>query len=317
MALEIRAYDDPVFRLVALIGATAISFSAIFVRLADVSPSTAAFFRPAYALPILIVLWWLTRGEEARSLRARAFAVGGGLLTGVSFTLWNYAIEMIGAGLSTVLGNTQVVFVAILAWWLYGERPSRLAMFAVPLVFAGVVFTSGLGRADAYGQDPILGTVLSLANALVYTSFLLIFRSLTRGLRLPTGPQLDATAGAVVATLVGGLLTDPGFSLVPTWPAHGWLALLGLGSQVIGWLCIMAALPRLPALDTSVILLMQPVLTVVWALLIFGEFLSVVQWSGVALVLVGIAALSLGSSLKPAPGDVAAPGPVPSDAGDG
>lgn len=301
------------FRLVALAGAVAISFSAIFVRLAGVSPSTAAFFRPAYALPVLVLLWWLTRSHEGRSLRARLLAIGAGLLTGISFTVWNYAIEMIGAGLSTVLGNTQVVFVGLIAWWLYGERPSRMALFAIPVVFAGVVFTSGLGRADAYGADPILGAALSLANALVYTTFLLVFRALSRGLRLPTGPQLDATVGAVVATLLGGILTDPGFSLVPSWPAHGWLALLAVGSQVIGWLCIMAALPRLPALDTSVILLMQPVLTVVWALLIFGEFLSPLQWTGVALVLVGIAAISLGGSARIAPGDVAAPRPVPSD----
>ena len=295
------------FRLVALVGAIAISFSAIFVRLADVSPSTAAFFRPAYALPILVLLWWWTRRQDHRSVRARLMAIGGGLLTGISFTLWNYAIEMIGAGLSTVLANTQVVFVALIAWWLYAERPSRAALVAIPVVFAGVAFTSGLGRADAYGQDPVLGALLSLANAFVYTAFLLIFRALSRGLRLPTGPQLDATMGAVIAALAAGLLTDPGFSFVPTWPAHGWLALLGLGSQVIGWLCIMAALPRLPALDTSVILLLQPVLTVIWALLIFGEFLSVAQWVGVALVLVGIAGLSLGGSLKTAPGDVAAP----------
>lgn len=298
------------FRLVALLGAVAISFSAIFVRLADVSPSTAAFFRPAYALPILALLWWLTRRQEGRSLRARAMAIGAGLLTGISFTIWNYAIELIGAGLSTVLGNTQVVFVGIIAWWLYGERPSNVAFVAIPVVFTGVVFTSGLGRADSYGQDPVLGAIFSLANALVYTSFLLIFRALSRGLRLPTGPQLDATIGAVVATLIAGVLTDPGFSLVPTWPEHGWLAALAVGSQVIGWLCIMAALPRLPALDTSVILLMQPMLTVVWALLIFGEFLSPVQWAGVALVLIGIAAMSLRSGTQPAPGDVAAPGPV-------
>lgn len=167
-----------------------------------------------------------------------------------------------------------------------------------------------MGRADAYGADPVLGAILSLANALVYTTFLIVFRALSRGLRLPTGPQFDATVGAVIATLAGGMLTDPGFSLVPTWPEHGWLALLAVGSQVIGWLCIMAALPRLPALDTSVILLMQPVLTVVWALVIFGEYLSMVQWTGVGLVLAGIAGMSLGGSIRPAPGDVASAEPV-------
>ncbi|NIT33257.1 MAG: EamA family transporter, partial [Xanthomonadales bacterium] len=44
----------------------AISFSAIFVRLADVSPITAAFFRAAYAVPFLIALWLVTRARDAR-----------------------------------------------------------------------------------------------------------------------------------------------------------------------------------------------------------------------------------------------------------
>jgi drug/metabolite transporter (DMT)-like permease len=43
----------------AMAGATCIAFSAILVRLADVPPSTAAFYRCAYALPPLALLvWW-------------------------------------------------------------------------------------------------------------------------------------------------------------------------------------------------------------------------------------------------------------------
>lgn len=288
----------PMVRFYAVFGAAAISFSAILVRLADTSPSTAAFFRPFYALPLLALAWWFTREGDARSRRNRLLALGAGMLTGVAFTLWNHAIGFIGAGLSTVLGNTQVVFVGLLAWLLYGERPSNTAFVAVPLVFAGVVLASGLGRADAYGAAPLLGAGLSLANALVYTAFLLIFRAVSGAVKLPTGPLLDATAGAAVAALLLGALTDPAFSLLPSWPAHGWLLLLAFGSQTVGWLCIMVALPRLPALETSVILLLQPALAVVWALWIFQEFLSPLQWAGVVLVLAGVGVLSLAGSVR-------------------
>lgn len=286
-------------RLFALFGAVAISFSAIFVRLAEVSPSTAAFFRTAYALPVLLLLWALTRSDDPRPRRHRWLAFGAGMLTGLSFTVWNFAIADIGAGLSTVLANTQVVFVGLLAWLLYGERPSNLAFAAIPLTFGGVILASGLGSAAAYGDAPVRGAILSIVNALVYTTFLLLFRRVSRGLRLPVGPQLEATAGAVVATLAIGPLVDSGFSLAWSWPAHGWLLALALGSQVIGWLLILGALPRLPALETSVILLMQPVLTVVWAQLIFGEQPSGLQWAGIALVLVGVTGLSLGGSVRP------------------
>jgi drug/metabolite transporter (DMT)-like permease len=108
----------------------------------------------------------------------------------------------------------------------------------------------------------------------------------------------DASLGASLATLASGLLTDPGFSLAFTWPAHGWLILLALGPQVVGWLLILTALPRLPALETSVMLLAQPMLTVVWGRLLFAERLSWVQAGGVALVLAGILALSLAASVR-------------------
>ena len=50
-------------------------------------------------------------------------------------------------------------------------------------------------------------------------------------------------------------------------------------------------------LETSILLLLQPMATVLWGFLIFGEDLSSVQWLGVALVLAGVALPSAGSAL--------------------
>ena len=80
-----------------------------------------------------------------------------------------------------------------------------------------------------------------------------------------------------------------------------WLALLAIGSQVIGWLLIGVALPRLPVVETSVLLLGQPVFTVIWGVLWFDERLSPLQWLGSAIVLAGVAALSLQRSERQPP----------------
>jgi drug/metabolite transporter (DMT)-like permease len=61
----------------------------------------------------------------------------------------------------------------------------------------------------------------------------------------------------------------------------------------VGWLLISVALPRLAALDTSILLLVQPAAALVWAYLILSEDLSALQWVGVALVFGGIGWLSL------------------------
>jgi drug/metabolite transporter (DMT)-like permease len=296
-----------------LIGAAAailISFSAIFTRFAAVSPSTAAFFRPLYALPLIALLYWLTRRSDTRTPRQRLLTVAAGVLMGFSFTVWNYAIEFVGAGLATVLGNTQVLFVGLFTWWVYRERPPASTVWAVPLVLAGVVLVTGVGRDDAYGAQPLLGVAFGLVNALAYTGFLLIFRRTAKGLAHPSGPLLDATIGAAAAGLIFGFLTDPGFSLQPSWPAHGWLLALAIGSQTIAWWAILTVLPRLPSLDTSVLLLIQPMLTVVWGWLLFAEHLSSLQWAGVVSVLAGVALVVIGGAWErsrhrmPNPGEV-------------
>lgn len=275
--------------LIGIAAAVAISFSAIFIRLADVSVSTAAFFRPAYALPFILLLHWGTRRFDTRSSRERWVTLFAGGLMGVAFTVWNYSIAYVGAGLATVLGNTQVVFVGLFAWWVFRERPPAASAVAVPLVLGGVVLATGVGRPDAYGAAPVLGVLYGLGNALAYASFLLLFRRVGRGLALPWGPLLDASFGAALVTLALGVATDPAFDLRPVWPAHGWLLALAVVSQTLAWGAIVAVLPRLPALDTSVVLLVQPVLTVVWGALLFMERPSLLQWAGVVAVLVGVA----------------------------
>jgi drug/metabolite transporter (DMT)-like permease len=284
-------------RLLAVLGIVGISFSAIFVKQADVSPSTAAFFRNAYAVPVLLLVWITIRRRDRRPMSLHWMAAAAGLFLALDLTVWHRSIDLIGAGLATVLANTQVVFVGLAAWAIHRERPTGLAFVTIPVVFAGVVLISGLGRADAFGDDPVGGVAFGLVSGASYAVFLLLFRASNRELAPPPGPLLDATVGAAIGSLIGGA-TDPDFSFAFAWPEHGWLLTLAMVSQVAGWLLITVALPRVPALETSVLLLLQPMLTVLWGLLLFAEYLSVMQWAGVALVLGGVGALTLRGSVE-------------------
>ena len=293
-------------RLLALLGILGISFSAILVKQADVSPSTAAFFRNAYAAPVLFLIWMSIRGRDRRPGSLHWMAAAAGLFLALDLTVWHRSIDLIGAGLATVLANTQVVFVGLAAWVIHRERPTGLALVTIPVVFGGVLLISGLGRSDAFGDDPLRGVAFGVVSGAAYSVFLLLFRASNRELAPAAGPLLDATLGAAVGSLIGGLF-DPDFSLAFSWPDHGWLLTLALVAQVGGWLLIAAALPRVPALETSVMLLLQPMATVLWGLLLFAEHLSAMQWAGVALVLGGVGALTLRGSVERPAGAPAEP----------
>jgi drug/metabolite transporter (DMT)-like permease len=280
-----------VVHLLALLGVLSISFSAIFVRLAAASPVTATFYRGAYAVPVLLVIWLAQKSEDRRGRRERGLAVVSGLLLALDLNLWHESIALLGAGLGTVIANAQVVFVAAAAWVWYGERPTIGRIVTIGVVLGGVVLTSGLARHDAYGAEPITGAVVGMLAAIVYAAFLLVYRHANRTPGPRSGPLLDSTLGMVAGALASAAF-DPHFTFTPGLAPSLYLAALALGSQVIGWLLIGTALPRLPVVETSVLLLGQPVFTVVWGVLMFDERLSALQWTGSAIVLAGVGVLS-------------------------
>ena len=279
--------------LVVLGGALAIAFSGILFRLANVSASTGAFYRCAWALP---PLWLLARWEDSRFAprprRARVLAWSAGGFLAADLVLWHNAIEQVGAGLATVLGNTQVVLVGLVTWLVLRERPSNASFAAIPVVAVGVVLISGILERGAYGDDPTLGAVYGVLTGLAYTGFLVTLREGNRDLRRPAGPLFDATLAAAVGCAAIGVAVGD-LDVTPSWSAQGWLIALALSSQVFGWLLISVSLPRLPAALTSVMLTSQPVCSVALAALILDESPSQLQLLGAACILAGLVVASL------------------------
>jgi drug/metabolite transporter (DMT)-like permease len=275
----------------ALAGAVIISFSAITYQLSGVSASTGTFFRAFYALLALELLVRLNRSEVVRTARERWMAVASGVLLAIDVWLWQTAIGHIGTGLATLIANSQVVIVPLVTWALLAERPSTRAFVTMPVVMGGLVLITGLGGDDAFGSNPVLGVALAVIAAFFYSAFLMLYRRANTSLAPVTGVLRDVVIGSTVAGLATGLLSRD-LDFVPAWPSHGWLLLLALGAQVGGWMLIGYALPRLPAAHTSFAILLQPSLTLVWGAIIFTERPSLIQWSGVVIVLGGIAAVT-------------------------
>jgi drug/metabolite transporter (DMT)-like permease len=287
--------------LAVLVGAVAIAFSGILFRLSHVSASTGAFYRCFFALP---PLWLLARRENRRygppSRRATKLGWIAGAFFAADLILWHNGIEQVGAGLATVLGNTQVVMVGLLAWALLGERPPRSSLAAIPIVAFGVLLISGVLEQGAYGSNPGLGVLYGLLTAIAYSGFLLVLREGSRDLRRPAGPLFTATLASAVGCLaIGAVVGD--LDLTPSWAAIGWLILLALSSQVLGWLLISTSLPRLPAVTTSILLTFQPVCSVLFAALILSESPSWVQLAGAGCILVGLVTATVARRGIPAP----------------
>ena len=292
MPVVARTMDRP--GLAAVAGALTIAFSAILVKLAEVSPSTAAIFRCAYAIPVLGALaLWEDRRFGPRTRRDRLLAAVAGVFFAGDLIFWHHAIEDVGAGLATVLGTLQVVMVPFAAWLLLGERIGRRILVALPLVCSGVVLISGALESGAYGDNPARGVMFGFLTGITYAGFILVLRHGSGDLRRPAGPLFDATAVAAVVAVVAGLAVGDA-DLVPSWPAHAWLVALALSSQVLGWLLITVSLPRLPAALTSVTLTIQPVGSVILGVILLSEEPTLLQLAGVACIIAALLSIATG-----------------------
>jgi drug/metabolite transporter (DMT)-like permease len=262
-----------------------------------------ALGRCGFALPALVLVERLERRRGAAPMtgRNRWLARAAGVCIAADLILWSHSIENIGAGLGTVITNLQVVLVALLAWAFLGERPRRSLAVALPVMVGGLVLVGGLAGGGGYGAHPALGVVFGVATAALYAVYILMLRQAAAGgpgraaggqaggvaRTAVAAPLLQATIGATAGAAVIGLaLRD--FRLGPAWPALGWLVLLALTSQVVGWLLITMSLPRLPAWLVGALLLVQPAGSVILSVIFLGERPTGPQFAGVAVILLGV-----------------------------
>ncbi|HIF37515.1 MAG: hypothetical protein CXT75_04055 [Methanobacteriota archaeon] len=288
---------------IAMFGGVVVSFAPILYALSNANPLTGAFFRMIYALPFLGFIIWFRSLDDSRSMNTRLIAIGAGLAFSLDFLSYHSAVDWIGTGIGTLIGNSQVIIVTLMSWWLLGERPNLSILISLPIVMFGLFLISGIWDDEPYGSHPFRGVIAGVFTAIFYSAFLIIYRFANRELAPATNLQFDSTVGCAFGLLILSFLplqsihVDP-INFEPTLPVHGWLLLLAILSQVVGWLAIAYSLPRLPAAYTSFAILLQPTLTIVWGIVLLFESPSIQQVIGMILILGSIIGVTVYGSVE-------------------
>tara|TARA_B100001123_G_scaffold360650_1_gene416767 strand:+ start:1431 stop:2396 length:966 start_codon:yes stop_codon:yes gene_type:complete len=287
---------------IALFGALAISFAPMLYLFSGKNPLTGAFFRMFYALPLLGIIILISKKHDPRTSKTRLFAFFAGMILAIDFVSYHSAIDWIGTGIATLIGNSQVIIVTLISWWLLNEKPNRSILISLPIVMLGLALISGIWDENPYGESPLKGVIAGVSAAFFYSGFLLMYRYSNRSLAPSANLQFDATSGAVFGLLILGflplqpLLIEP-IDFQPSWPSHAWLILLAAICQTLGWIAISYSLPRLPGAHTSFAILLQPVLTIIWGILFLSESPSLQQSFGMILILGSIIGVTIFGSI--------------------
>ena len=266
-------------------GAFLISFSGVFVKLADVSPLMAAFYR-TFLGGLMLLLILLLCGQALR-IRSAAMRLGlfAGLLFALDLVLWHTSIHFIGPGLSTILANFQVFLLALYGAAVLGERPTWRLGISIILAMAGLYLMAGANW-QQLGKTYRSGVLLGLAAAVCYAAYLLLLRRLQSAADASSALSNLCVISLVTAVLLGVSAWPRGDSFaVPNAPS--WLALLAYAffSQVCGWWLITTGLPRVRTSLAGLLLLLQPALSFIWDLLLFDPRVTPTSICGAAVAL--------------------------------
>lgn len=270
-----------------LAGAVAISFSAIFVRLSEVGPIATAFWRMAFSFPVFYML--MTQQQQhsrphSRSRPDQRWLVAAGVMLAGDLIAWHWSIKFTAVANSVLLANFAPIFVTIGGWLLFRQRVTKLFVAGMILAITGATLLVGASFSLSTGH--LIGDLLALTTAVFYGGYILSVKRCREN--YSTAVVMAWVAGVSSIMLLPIAYFSEGVLLAPT--VTGWVVLLALAlfSHTGGQGLIAFALAHLPASFSSVTLLLQPVLSAIFAWLLLSEALTPGQIGGGLVVLSGI-----------------------------
>ncbi len=271
-----------------VLGSVCISFSPVFVKLAHVGPTSAAFWRMAIGGLALACAAWLRGGLTLGSPGALGLTLACAVAFGLDLLAWHRAIHLIGPGMATILANSQAVLLAAWGVFALGERSLPRLLAALGLAACGIWLLFGPDW-TARPEASAWGLGLGIAAALCYAAFLIFLRRLQTRQDFTEQLRNMALMGLLSAVLLGGTALLGGESLA-IGSRNDLAALLGYGllGQGLGWTLIAANLPRVPLSTAGLVILLQPSLAFVWDVLLFDRRAGSLDILGLCLALAGI-----------------------------
>ena len=275
-----------------LIGAAIIGSNGLMVRMAQMPPTAVAFWRMLLAGVLLAALVSTRHGWQPLSRKAWRWLAVPALAFAVDLWMWHKSILLVGPGLSTLLANAQVFFMAIAGVLLFGERLNARFAAGVLLAFFGLWLLLGADWATLPAQYR-WGVWLGLGAGVCYAAYNVgIKRSQAEAgvgrARVPVEQVLCYAAfGSALCLGLIGWAEGEAFA-PPSLRSWGVLLALAAIGHCLSWVLISRAMGVLPVALAGLLLLAQPIVAYLLDVVFLDISISPRQWLGLAVSLGGI-----------------------------
>jgi drug/metabolite transporter (DMT)-like permease len=268
------------------------SLGGVGIKSLALPPLAVSGWRGVFALPVLagmLLARMRAAGPAAwRPVRA-PWAWIGAAAYAIMMTSFVAATKLTTAASAIFLQYTSPVYVALLSWPLLRERVTWRDAAACAGVLAGMLLFFG----DALSASARLGTALGILSGLGAAALPLALRADQRSLArenalaaASVSPALAIAAGDAL----GVLACAPAMVASPPHGAAQWALVAALGTLQIGlpYVLYAFAVPRLTALESSLVPALEPVLNPIWVLLAVGERPGTLSLAGASCVLASV-----------------------------
>jgi drug/metabolite transporter (DMT)-like permease len=269
-----------------LAGILSLSMSAIFVRWANAPGIVMALARMGIAtLALAPVFAWKLRKMPSKPGKADlGLAALGGLMIALDHSTWNTSIQFTSVANATLFNNLSPLWVALIAWLFWHERLRFRFWLGLAVTMVGAVTIMG----DSLWHNASLngGDAIAVLSSLFYALYFMITQRARA--RMQTLVYIWLAVAVAVLILLAACLVL-GLPLTG-YPTSTYLAFLGAGlfSQIVGYFGVGYALGHLPASIVAPTMIAQPLVTMLLAIPLTGEGLSLLQVVGGLAILSGI-----------------------------
>ena len=279
--------------LLAAVGAALFATKGILIKLAyatGIGTEALLTLRLGISAPVYaaIGLHAIGRGRSVppASLLLKAALVG---VLGYWFASYTdfLGLNYISVQFERLILFTYPAFTVLFGALLFGQKVRPKALIGIAVSYAGLALMFS-AKLHSVGGAATIGAGLVLACAIAFAFYQLLAKDLitAMGSRLFT---CVAMLGAAVVTGVQFVATKPLASLVPNPAALGYGAALAVGATILPSFFLSAALERISAQANGAIATLSPVITLMLAVAVLGEHVTLVDAASTALVMAGVA----------------------------
>lgn len=233
------------------------------------------------SLVFFVILLWRRISIRLNPAQLLRLILLGSVFYTVQATLYFSSLHFLPAATVTLLMYIYPALVALFSFWFNKEPLNKNLLLALVVSFIGL----GLVLGSSFQTINKFGAALALISALIYAVYIMVSSRVIKEIS-PLVTSTFVTLFASFSILIAGITTQ---RINFDFTAQAWAAIIGiiLFSTVTAIFGFFKGIELIGSTRASILSMIEPLVTIIFAYILFNDHLSAPQWLGAVLIISG------------------------------